>query len=384
MLSRFLPPVWEPVLLSFLVVIISTFGFLAFTRFVARSQLIHLHGCQPPLRYAHKDPIFGLDSLHASIQARKNANYHHREQRLHYIYGKTYLSLFLGSWVVNTIEPENLETMLSTNFSHYEVGFRRRNAFEPLFGNSIFQSDGKRWKELRTQLQQCFTRVETSQPALLEHHSRNLLAALPPDGQAFDMAVLLHRYAADVSTHFLFGESIDSIRNPKNLETGALKAFNDTHAGCEFRWLLGRLTVFWPQSTFMKNVRITHQFIQHYVDAALQRRGVPSSKASSAPGIPRVLFLDQLAQRTQNRKVLQDELTTLYFAGTDAPAALLSNLFFILSKKPAVWDRLRTEVRPLAGKPPSIDQLKKLRYVGDCIRESKSIACHHSISGSFS
>ncbi|RAO69389.1 uncharacterized protein BHQ10_005401 [Talaromyces amestolkiae] len=143
---------------------------------------------------------------------------------------------------------------------------------------------------------------------------------------------------------------------------GALKAFGDTHAGCEFRWLLGHLAVFWPQPTFMKNVRITHQFIQHYVDAALQRGGSPSFRASSVPSIPRVLFIDQLTQRSQDRKIIQDELTTLYFAGTDAPAALLSNLFFVLSKKPAVWDRLRTEVRPLEGKAPSIDQLKKLRY----------------------
>jgi cytochrome P450 len=305
------------------------------------------------------------------------AKYHHREQKLHQVHGKTYMSLLLGSWIVNTIEPENLEFLLSTNFSHYEVGFRRRNAFEPLFGKSIFQSDGARWKQLRTQLQQCFTRVETSQLALLEHHSQNLLAALPPDGQIFDLAIFLHRFAADVSTDFLFGESIDSIRNPKNLETGALKAFNDTHAGCEFRWLLGRLTVIWPQPTFMKNVRTTHQFIQQYVDVALQRRDSPSSKPSSATSVPRVLFIDQLSQRTQDRKNLRDELTTLYFAGTDAPAALLSNLFFMLSRRPDVWDRLRAEVKPLEGKPPSIEQLKKLRYVGDCIRESKNIAYRH-------
>ncbi|KAJ5647097.1 hypothetical protein N7490_003469 [Penicillium lividum] len=313
--------------------------------------------------------MFGLDSLFASVKARDEGKHNDRAQRLHQLHGNTFLSLFLGSWIVNTIEPENLECLLSAKFPLYEVGFRRRNAFEPLFGQSIFQSDGARWKVLRTQLQQCFTRVETSQPALLEHHSQNLIAALPPDGQIFDLALFLHRFAADVSTDFLFGDSIDSLRNPQNLQTGALEAFRNTHAGCEFRWLLGHLTALVPQSTFMKNVRITHQWIQQYVDAAIQRRASTSSKPSSAGSPSRVLFIDQLSQQTQDRKALQDELTTLYFAGTDAPAATLINLFFVLSKRPDVWHLLREQVEPLQGKPPSLEQLKKLHYVGDCVRE---------------
>lgn len=363
---------WGPILAKTLAVIVFVISVVVFKRYITRFRLGRSHACQSPPRYPHKDPILGLDSLFASVKARDGGKYNDRAQRIHQSHGNTFLSLFLGSWVINTIEPENLECLLSANFPLYEIGFRRRNAFEPLFGQSIFQSDGARWKVLRAQLQQCFTRVETSQPALLEHHSQHLIDVLPPDGEVFDLSLFLHRFAADVSTDFLFGESIDSLQNPKNLQTGALEAFRNTHAGCEFRWLMGRLTAILPQSTFKENVRITHQWIQQYVDAAIERRVSTLSKPSGAGSPTRVLFIDQLSQRTQERKALQDELTTLYFAGTDAPAATLVNLLFMLSKKPDVWHRLREQVEPLQGKPPNLEQLKKLRYVGDCVRESKS------------
>jgi cytochrome P450 len=84
------------------------------------------------------------------------------------------------------------------------------------------------------------------------------------------------------------------------------------------------------------------------------------------------LFIDQLSQQTQGRNALQDELnTTLSFAGADAPAATLINLFFMLSKRPDIWHRLREPVESLEGKPPTLGQLKKLHYAGNCIRESK-------------
>lgn len=345
---------------------------LYLTQGIARRRFAYAHGCQAPPRYAHRDPILGLDSLRDSMQARKSDRYFRREQQLHQAYGNTFMSLLLGSWMVNTIEPKNLEVLFSTKFADYEVGFRRRNAFAPLFGKSIFQSDGARWQTLRSQLQLCFSRVQTSQLGLLESHCQRLLAALPPDNQKFDLALFLHRFAADVSTDFLFGESINSLENPQNLDGGALKAFADTHSTCELRWLLGSMSWLWPQRTFMKNVRLTHRFIQRYVDAALQREVTPPGKASDQQNEQRILFIDQLRQRTQDPIALRDELTTLYFAGTDAPAALLINLFFVFSKRPDVWDRVRSEVQSLGGKAPDLQQLKGLRYVQDCIRECKT------------
>ncbi|GAB1206085.1 hypothetical protein APSETT445_004766 [Aspergillus pseudonomiae] len=342
---------------------------LYLTQRIAHGRLAYAHGCQAPARYAHRDPFLGLDSLRDSMQARKSDKYFRREQQLHQAYGNTFMSLLLGSWMVNTIEPKNLEVLFSTKFTDYEVGFRRRNAFAPLFGKSIFQSDGARWQTLRSQLQLCFSRVQTSQLGLLERHCQRLLTALPPDNQNFDLALFLHRFAADVSTDFLFGESINSLENPRNLDSGALKAFADTHSTCELRWLLGSMSWIWPQRTFMKNVRLTHRFIQRYVDAALQREVAPPAKVSDQPNEQRILFIDQLRQRTQDPTALRDELTTLYFAGTDAPAALLINLFFVFSKRPHVWDRVRSEVQSLGGKLPDLQQLKGLRYVQDCIRE---------------
>lgn len=357
--------------LAFPVLCFAVLFFLQYCwRFISRYRLARLHGCKPPVRYTHTEPFFGIDSLYESIKSRKANKYCLREQQLHHDLGNTFTSVLLGSRVVNTLEPGNLEAVFSTNFSDYEVGFRRRNAFQPLFGDSIFQSDGARWQMLRELLLACFSRAQTSQLELFELHAQNLLAAFPPDMHVFDLALFFHRYAADVSTEFLFGESIGSLQNPKNLEQGFLKAFGDAQSGCEFRWLLGRLTAIWPQPTFTKNVRLTHNFIQRYVEAALHRENLRNTKPSGDRDDTRILFIDQLGRRTQDRKAIQDEVMTLFFAGTDAMAALLVNMFFVFSKRPDVWDRLRLEVQQLGGKAPSLQQLKGLQYVQDCIRES--------------
>lgn len=352
----------------------------------ARQAYISSNRCREPNAYPHRDPILGLDFLRDSIRAGKDFKYLAREQELHTIYGNTFSSRFFRTTVFNTVEPENLKTILSTKFPDYGVGARRKNAFAPLLGDSIFQRDGARWEASRALLRPCFQRAQTEGTAIFEPHVSNLLRAIPRNGETVDLALLFHRLAADWATDFLFGESIKSLDDPDKLTSGVLKAIHDSQSGCEFRWLVGSLSSIIPQPAFFRNVGIVHEFIQRHVDKALEYR-----KTLAAPPVlnleevsTRQVFLEQLAERTQDRKVLQDELLTLYFAGSDAVSALLMNMVFAISKHPNIWQRLREEVRPLNGQAPTTQQLKKLRYVNNCVSESKAaLPDNHNISRSY-
>ncbi|GIK06294.1 hypothetical protein Aspvir_001941 [Aspergillus viridinutans] len=57
-------------------------------------------------------------------------------------------------------------------------------------------------------------------------------------------------------------------------------------------------------------------------------------------------------------------------AGRDTTASLLGNLFFMLAKKPEIWNRLRAEIASLEGRAPTYEELRGLRYVQCCINES--------------
>ncbi|KAI9035181.1 cytochrome P450 [Aspergillus affinis] len=146
----------------------------------SHARFAHTQGCQTPTRYAHRDPLLGLDALQDSLQARRRGQYFRREQRLHQAYGNTFMSLLLGSWTVNTIEPQNLEALFSTKFSDYEV-------------DSAGETPSPHcWI--------CFSKAQTSQLELLERHIQNLLIghSAANSGKAINLALYFHRFAADV------------------------------------------------------------------------------------------------------------------------------------------------------------------------------------------
>ena len=50
---------------------------------------------------------------------------------------------------VFTIDPENMKTILSTDFERWELGDRRRLMLQDLIQNSILVIDGKAWEHSR-------------------------------------------------------------------------------------------------------------------------------------------------------------------------------------------------------------------------------------------
>ena len=315
-----------------------------------------------------------LDVLRAS----KAGTYLAREKRLHQLHGSTFSSRHFGSTVINTIEPENIKAVLFTHFEDYGIGSRRQKAFAPLLGSSIFQVDGIPWRSSRDLLRTCFQRGQTAEVHIFEPHVSNFLRAIPHDGSIIDLALLFDRLTADIATDFLFGESVGSLKRPALLDAGMLKAIHDLQAGCEFRWLLGSLSDFISQRKFFQSVKLVHQYIQKYVDNALQNRtdSLTSFGAASVSCSLPDNVLQKLSSVTQDRKVLQDELLTLYFAGTDATAALLVNLLFMLSKRRDIWQNLRDGVQHLGSEAPDAHQLGGLKYVQNCIYES-GVALHY-------
>lgn len=54
-----------------------------------------------------------------------------------------------------TTDPDNIETILSTNFEDYGLGTRRLAGF-PLLGEGIFSQDGPAWKHSRELIRRQF------------------------------------------------------------------------------------------------------------------------------------------------------------------------------------------------------------------------------------
>ncbi|MCJ1376664.1 hypothetical protein MMC20_007908 [Loxospora ochrophaea] len=342
--------------------------------------------CELPSLFPHKDPFFGLDAIWDGIRAAETYSFLKRQRVQYAEYGATYLSKFFATRVINTIEPRNIQAVLSTQFIDYEVGARRKNAFAPLLGreHSIFQLDGVAWKDSRGSLRPCFAWSQIIDLGLFEIHTQGLIKALPVDKtKTIDLGPLFLQFAASVAIHLVLGAEISSQVDTSSFDD-FLSALHTAQRGCEQRWQLGPLASFFPMRSYHSNLKVVHSYMESSVSRAVATIDHQDSQQPSFAAIPASakasLFLRSLLKSSTNPPFLHSQLLTILIAGTDTVAANLTNLFHTLATHPHVWSSLRAEVSSLnlstnsitrCPRPPSLTQLRSLKYVHACIAE-----CH--------
>ena len=340
-------------------------------------------GCQSPARYHHLDPLLGLDALWSTLRAARAKEFLPHVRRQYEKYGNTFSSRFLTYPVLNTIEPANIQSVLSTRFDDYEIGSRRREAFLPLLGRSIILLDGNEWEHSRARLRPTFKRSQVADLARFEVHLQRLIRAIPRDGSTVDLAKLFVRLTQDVATDFMFGESIDSLLRPDSELATFLSAFKEAQFALEERWLLGSLAGCLPQRTFYRNVATIHKYFEQHVEKALEYRNQWEMRKASRTGDiddasqtkiedeGRYVFLRELAKSTQNKLVLRDELLSIFLAGRDTTSSLLTNLFFVLARRPDLWSKIYDEVQDLGGALPTLEQMNSMVSIRNSLNECK-------------
>jgi cytochrome P450 len=117
--------------------------------------------------------------------------------------------------MVSTAEPENIQAILATKFHDFDLGPSRRDSFHAMLGNGIFTAEGEAWAHYRNQLKPQFTRDQVSDLEAVDRHLQVLFKVLPQENasgwiESVDVQPLIYRFIMDVSTEFLFGESVNS------------------------------------------------------------------------------------------------------------------------------------------------------------------------------
>jgi hypothetical protein len=102
-------------------------------------------GCLPVIKRKAKLP-FGIDFVWGMIQADREQILPAYIFRAYQQIGRpTWRESTLGTEAYMTTDPKNIQAILATQFSDFELGETRRRTFFPLLGNGIFTSDGKAW-----------------------------------------------------------------------------------------------------------------------------------------------------------------------------------------------------------------------------------------------
>lgn len=308
---------------------------------------------------------------------------------------KTVRFLTLNTLVIMTYEPENVKTMLATKFKDYSLGIRYEQ-FYPLLGNGIFTLSGDGWKHSRTMLRPQFARSQVSQLDSIHRHVVTLIRLCQSKSSTgsglFDIQDLFHRLTIDTATEFLFGDSVDSLRDSQVKIQGPTMAVSCAQFAVDFTACLDMLShrsqlgpLYWcaDSFTFRHQVKVCHNFVDHFVYRALARASASENQekqdnqSSDAPYV----FIEELALATKDPVVIRDQAFNILLAGRDTTAGLLSFILYHLSRNKRVWTKLRSEVvshfgptfdleRTTASSQMTFESLKRCQYLTHVINET--------------
>lgn len=282
-----------------------------------------------------------------------------------------------------TMNPENMKAMLLTQFSDFSIGVRKQ-AFGPLLGNGIFASEGQHWKHSRTLLKPQFVREQISHVKMLEPHVQMLARHIHKNKGFFDIQLLFHRFTLDAGTHFLFGESVNDLRDETigyDSQENYIEGREEFNSALTFvqSYLIKRLALFdfyWIANNkkFRKSIRDIHSYTDNFVNRALELKP-EEIEARSRQGYT---FLYELVKDTRNPVDIRDQLLNIMLAGRSTTASLLLTAMSELSRNPEVWKKLREEVLMQFGTgetPEELDSitfesLKKCNYLKWVVNET--------------
>ena len=342
----------------------------------SRRALIKKHGCEPIKRnpdYNYfPNNVIGYRTLLENLAGLREHNFLERIRDRYARHGNyTMIQRIVFTDMIQTIEPDNLKTILALNFKDYSLGDRRKTAVLPFLGPGIFATDGAAWHHSRELLRPNFTRSQVGDLTTFETHVNQLIKNLPRNGSTVDLQELFFQLTMDSATEFLFGESTNCLGNDTapgpNMEFAECwNRGQEAVAEISRSGKLGKLLT--SRVQFQKDIKFVQDFADRFVRKGLElRKNMDVEKA----GDERYIFLHELVKQTSDPLQIRSELLNILLAGRDTTASLLSDVWFILARRPDVWQKLRTEIDALDGEPPTYQQIKEMKYLRAVLNESK-------------
>ncbi|KAI1398661.1 cytochrome P450 monooxygenase [Hypoxylon fuscum] len=286
-------------------------------------------------------------------------------------FGNTFQQVIGPNTSILTIEPANVETILSSNAKDWGLGFRR-TIFFPLLGDGIFLQEGDVWKHSREILRPHFYHRHYENLDIYRPHVENLLTAIDSDAalggalNVVDLEPLFFRLTLDVTTEFLFGESVLSQRPTSSVSSHDFEdAFDLAQSISSKRLRFQKLYWLVDGKRLRKACNTIHRFADGVINRTLAGRAYDANGNSKPP------FLKTIAQNFPEQDILRGQAINILTAGRDSTATFLSWTFFHLVRYPAIMGKLRSEISQVdeSVAPLTRSDLNRLTYLQNVMKE---------------
>ncbi|KAL8888941.1 MAG: hypothetical protein Q9192_006101 [Flavoplaca navasiana] len=265
-----------------------------------------------------------------------------------------------------TIDPKNIESMLSTRFEDWGLGSRRAGLF-PMLGEGIFTQDGRPWKHSRELLRRQFVRINFKDLSTFGRHVDDLIDGLASSDSVVDLQPAFFRFTLATTTALIFGEPASGLRSADH-ETFA-ESFDYASMISAIRLRLADLEWVYKPKAFRKACKVVKEYASQFVDEALKSRvGDELSPRTESEALIQDLYAE-----LQDPELVRDQLVHVLIAGRDTTACLMSWAVFLLVRHPAKLGRLKQEIQSTLpnGEKLIRSQLQKMTYLRAVLNESR-------------
>lgn len=187
-----------------------------------------------------------------------------------------------------------------------------------MFGDGIFTQEGSAWKHSRDMIRPQLTHKQYDDLEVFREPTEDLIRNIEESKGVLDLQALFFRMTLDVTTAFLFGESVGSLKAPDTTgEHTFADAFNTAQSYVIQRYRL--LDLYWliGGRKFRKACEDVHRFADQIIERNLARDRTVGSQE-------RYVFLDAIAAGSSDRAALRGQIINILVAGRDTTACLLS------------------------------------------------------------
>ncbi|KAJ4880113.1 hypothetical protein Rs2_37167 [Raphanus sativus] len=291
---------------------------------------------------------------------------------------------FAGKDVLITVDPANIQHIVSSNFSNYIKGEEFKEIFE-VYRDGLVNSDGDRASKLKKCYQallhdQGFQRLSTSATtSKLKDVLLPLFDHFAEEGTVVDLQDVFRRFTFDTALVTITGSDRRYLSTEMR-EDEFVKAFEDVgeaivyrHLTPRFFWKLQKWIGFGPEKKMVEAEALIDRVCAKYILAKrdeLQQQGISQHEDVLTFFMKLDTTKYELSDPIDD-KFLRDVILGFIVAGRDTVVSALSWFFWLLSENPQVTTLIREEInKNLPRTGCGHENLDKLVYLHATLYET--------------
>jgi cytochrome P450 len=267
------------------------------------------------------------------------------------------------------LHPDHVYAVLSQPRPPLEKPTFMRRALQSSFGNGLFTSQGDFWRRQRRLMQPAFHHGRiTRYAAQMTGHAQKMVNGWQ-DGQIISIGEAMHELTFTIVMDALF--STDEAAANTAVVHQAVRDLGQGLAAFSRSLPLSFLPAWTPLPALRQKRRGERALAQCVQEMIAERRAL--GEAASPPDLLTTLLFarDEETGEGMSDQQLQDELITLYIAGHDTTAILLSWAWVLLAQHESAAAKLTAELaQTLNGRPPTAADLPQLPYTQMIVKET--------------